>query len=310
MTAEITMLVVSVFPGPRGGAVFFGKDQSGNRVRAVADQAHICRPPQRGETWRIQGTFARHPQFGDQLHVERACPVKPDGRVVAHYITNHPAFRGIGIGAAKVAQLRKTFGDGLVTLLDQRDIEKLSQVLGGECAGNLIQRWHENAKEAGVIAFLDAHGADVRLATKVLRYWPDRTLEKLQENPYRLLFLAGWPTVDRIASSLGMRWDDQRRLVAAVESVVYARLHSEKDTRIDSEALHAGVLALLGHRDPAAARRAIELAAAERTIVGDEIDGYQAFGCAVMERFLSSRFQTLIASGVRQDAPARKLRAH
>jgi len=302
LTAEITMLVVSVFPGPRGGAVFFGKDQSGNRVRAVADQSHICRPPQRGETWRIQGTFARHPQFGDQLHVERACPVKPDGRVVAHYITNHPAFRGIGIGAAKVAQLRKTFGDGLVTLLDQGDIEKLSQVLGGECAGNLIQRWHENAKEAGVIAFLDAYGADVRLASKALRYWPDRTLEKLQENPYRLLFLAGWPTVDRIASSLGLRWDDQRRLVAAVESVVYARLHSEKDTRIDSEALHAGVLALLGHRDPAAARRAIELAAAERTIVGDEIDGYQAFGCAVMERFLSSRFQTLIASGGRQDA--------
>ena len=302
MTAEITMLVVSVFPGPRGGAVFFGKDQSGNRVRAVADQAHICRPPQRGETWRIQGTFARHPQFGDQLHVERACPVKPDGRVVAHYITNHPAFRGIGIGAAKVARLRKTFGDGLVTLLDQRDVEKLSQVLGGERAGNLIQRWHENAGEASVIAFLDAHGADVRLATKVLRYWPDRTLEKLQENPYRLLFLAGWPTVDRIASSLGMRWDDQRRLVAAVESVVYARLHSEKDTRVDSAALHAGVLALLGHRDPAAARKAIELAAAEGTIVGDEIDGYQAFGCAVMERFLSSRFQTLIASGGRQDA--------
>jgi hypothetical protein len=25
------MLVVSVFPGPRGGAVFFGKDQSGTR---------------------------------------------------------------------------------------------------------------------------------------------------------------------------------------------------------------------------------------------------------------------------------------
>ena len=35
----------------------------------------------------------------------------------------------------------------------------------------------------------------------------------------------------------------------------------------------------------------IELAAAEGTIVGDEIGGYQAFGCAVMEKFLSSRFQ-------------------
>ena len=303
MTAEITMVIASVFPGPRGGAVFFGKDQSGNQVRAVADQAHICRPPRRGETWRIQGTFARHPRFGDQLHVDRACPVKPDGRVVAHYLTNHPAFRGIGIGAARVARLCRTFGDRLVLLLDQGDVEKLSQVVGNECAANLIRRWHENAEEAGVVAFLDAHGADVRLASKVLRYWPDRTVEKLQENPYRLLFLAGWPTVDRIASSLGMRRDDRHRLIAAVESVVYARLHAEKDTWIDGAALHAGVLALLGHHDPAATRRAVELAAAEGTIVGSEVDGYQAFGCAVMEKYLSLRFQTLIGSDTRQDAP-------
>ena len=118
-----------------------------------------------------------------------------------------PIIQPSGVSASdrrKVARLSKTFGDGLVTLLDQGDVEKLSLVLGGECAGNLIQRWRENAKEASVVAFLDAHGADVRLASKVLRYWPDRTVEKLQENPYRLLFLAGWPTVDRIASSLGI----------------------------------------------------------------------------------------------------------
>ena len=71
MTAEITLLVTSVYPGPWGGAVFFGKDSSGQPVRAVADSAHIGRPPQRGETWRLEGAFARHPQFGDQLQVEK-----------------------------------------------------------------------------------------------------------------------------------------------------------------------------------------------------------------------------------------------
>ncbi len=294
------MLVSSVYPGPLGGAVFFGKDQSGNRLRAVADHAHICRPPQAGETWRLHGTFARHPRFGDQLHVESACPIKPDGRVVLHYLTHHPAFRGIGIGPAKVAKLRKAFGDGLVALLDQRDAEKLSQVLDDQSTANLIRRWSESVQEATVVAFLDAHGADVRLASKVLRYWPDHTVRKLQENPYRLLFLAGWPTVDRIAGSLGIQWDDERRLVAAVESVIYARLHSQKDTRIDTAALQGGVLGLIGQRDPKAARRAIELAAVEGTIVGDEINGYQAFGCAVMERFLALRFQSLLASGMSQ----------
>lgn len=297
------MLVGSVFPGPRGGAVFFGRDQSGSRVRAVAGRAHICRSPRSGETWRLQGTFVRHPRFGDQLNVEKASPVRPDGRVVAHYLTHHPAFRGIGIGPAKVARLCKAFGGGLVALLDRGEVEKLSRILDNECASNLIQRWRENAKEAGVVSFLEAHGVDVRLASKVLRYWPDRTIEKLQENPYRLLFLAGWPTVDRIASLLGVRWNNERRLAGAVESVVYTRLHSDKDTRIDGAELRGGVLRLIGHRDPTAAQRAIELAAAEGTIVGDEIDGYQAFGCAVMERFLASRFQNLIASGAGQGAP-------
>ena len=89
-----------------------------------------------------------------------------------------------------MAQLRKAFGDGQDIAGSERHRET-EPGAGRRMCGNLIQRWHENAKEAGVIAFLDAHGADVRLATKVLRYWPDRTLEKLQENPYRLLFLAG-----------------------------------------------------------------------------------------------------------------------
>ncbi len=295
MTAEITLLVTSVYPGPWGGAVFFGKDSSGQPVRAVADSAHIGRPPRRGETWRLEGAFARHPQFGDQLQVERAHPVKPDGRVIAYYLTHHPAFRGIGIGPAKVARLSKTLGDRLVSLLDQEDIEKLSSVLGEECARKLMERWRENAKEASVMAFLDSCGADVRLAARVLRFWPDRTVEKLRENPYRLLFLLGWPAADRIAHSLGMDAEDHRRLTAAAESVIYTRLHAEKDTRVDAAALQNDILKLLRLRDLGAAQRAIQMAVAEGSIVGDERTGYQAFGCAVMERALAAKFQTLLS---------------
>ena len=289
------MLVTSVYPGPRGGAVSFGKDPSGNPLRALVDGAHICRPPRRGESWRLQGVFRRHPQFGDQFHVENARPLKPDGRVVTHYLTHHPAFRGIGVGPAKVARLSKTFGDGLVSLLDRADVEKLSVVLGEACAGNLVERSRENAQEARVAAFLDACSADVRLASRVLRYWPDRTVEKLRENPYRLLFLVGWPTADRIARSLGIGLDDDRRLIAAAESVIYTRLHVEKDTRMDTADLQDGILQLTRLREVQIAQRAIELATTEGTLVGDERTSYQAFGCAVMEKFLATKFQRLLS---------------
>ena len=64
--AEVTMLVDSVFPGPQGGAVFAGKDQSGSRVRAVADRDHICRPPHRGDRVPAGSLHAALPLVGDR----------------------------------------------------------------------------------------------------------------------------------------------------------------------------------------------------------------------------------------------------
>lgn len=307
MTVEITLFVSSVFAGPHGGAVFSGRDQSGGKVRAVADRRCIYRSPQRGEAWRLAGTFIRDPTYGQQLRVDKAWPVKPEGGAIAHYLAHHAVFRGIGIGPAKAARLSKTFGAELVALLDQGDTGKLGQVVGGQSAGQLVQRWRENTSEASVVSFLDSHGADVRLASKVLRYWPDRTIEKLRENPYRLLFLAGWPAADRLAASLGVPEDDERRLAAAVESVVYGHLHAEKDTLVGDATLEAGVSRLLGQRNASAARRAIDLAAAEGTIVGNRSDGYQAFGCAVMESSLAARFRSLSADEAQQDTARRQV---
>ena len=105
----------------------------------------------------------------------------------------------------------------------------------------------------------------------------------------------GWPAADRIAHSLGIGADDDRRLVAAVESVIYSRLHAEKDTRVDSTALQAGILKLLRVRELRVAQRAIKLAIVDGTLVGDEPAGYQAFGCAVMEKFLATTFQGLLS---------------
>ena len=185
---------------------------------------------------------------------------------------------------------------GWYRLLDQEDIEKLSSVLGEECARKLMERWRENAKEASVMAFLDSCGADVRLAARVLRYWPDRTVEKLRENPYRLLFLVGWPAADRIAHSLGMGAEDHRRLTAAVRvGHLYAascRKRHAGRRRGPSERYSKAASRL---RDLRAAQRAIKMAVAEGSLVGDERTGYQAFGCAVMERSLAAKFQTLLS---------------
>ena len=58
--------ITSVYPGPRGGAIFLGRDAAGKRRRLVADYRRIFRTSVVGETWSLTGEIRRHPRYGDR----------------------------------------------------------------------------------------------------------------------------------------------------------------------------------------------------------------------------------------------------
>lgn len=293
MNAVTTTITVStVHPGPFGGAVFTGKNPSGIWIRAIAARGKISRAPLRGETWFLIGNTVRHPKYGDQLHVDKARLTPPTGKLLSNYLATHPSFRGIGIGQAKASRLYHKFGEQLPRLLDDGDVDTLSEELDEEVVRRLILAWRENASEAAVIAFLDNHGVDARLARKILHCWPSEAVKKLEENPYRLLVIAGWATVDRLATSLGTEPFDERRLIAAAEAAVYARLDTAKDTLSGSQVVRAAVKNILRCPDDIA-RKAVALAVKDCSLTGDEESGYQPLGCALMERYLMNRFEEM-----------------
>ncbi|MET0462597.1 MAG: AAA family ATPase [Chitinophagaceae bacterium] len=148
-----------------------------------------------------------------------------------------------------------------------------------------------NARESAVVAFLDEHGVDAKLVNQILRCWPEDPLSKIRENPYRLLALTDWSTVDRVAGSLGVGSDDESRLIAAAEAVVYGRLDTAKDTLIEDEELKEGVRTLLGCTDEDTPIKAVHLAIRNSALAGDADHGYQSLGCALMEQYLMRRFQ-------------------
>lgn len=295
-SATTTVTVSTVHSGPVGGAIFTGRDESGRWIRAVADREAIFRAPLRGEIWRLTGRFNRHHTYGIQLYVERSQLLRPTGRLLVRHLATHPSFRGIGIGMARASRLYKEFGERLTELLDDGDANALTKVLDEEVARMLAEAWRANAQEASTVMFLELHGVDVRLAGKILRYWPENAVEKLKENPYRLLALSDWPAVDRLARSLGVGADDERRLIAATEASVYQRLDVAKDTLNDDASLRGSVSSLLNCRDSETSRKAIELSLYDGAIVGDSDIGYQSFGCAVMERYLMERFRGMVHS--------------
>ncbi|MCI0365689.1 MAG: ATP-dependent RecD-like DNA helicase [Phycisphaerales bacterium] len=287
------MTISTVYPGASGGAIFCGRDAAGRQLRFVGNRDRIFRAPVIGEVWSLEGENRRHPQYGDQVHIERASLIQPTGRLVVDFLLKHPAFDGLGIGKAKVARLWAEFGPDLDAVLTKGDVEKLSGVLSMESAQRLAEAWRAVSEEAGVVSFLEHHGFDIRLANKVRRIWPDAPLAKLQENPYRMLAFAAWEQVDRTARSLGVAQDDPRRRVAAVEACLYRRLDA-KHTLTPEAMLLQGVCAAVGARNTHIAHAAVVRALSEHAIVATG-DGYQPLGAAVMERAVANCLRDLLA---------------
>ncbi len=285
--------ITTVYPGPRGGAIFSGRDTAGKRLRFVAGCNHICRAPVVGETWSLTGEIRRHPRYGEQVHVEQASLIQPRGQLIIDFLSKHPAFDGLGIGKAKAMRLWKNFGSDLYEILSQGDLEKLTYVLPEETAQRLVEAWRTVSKEAGIISFLDAHGFEARLADKVRKIWRGDALTKLKENPYRMLAFAGWEKVDQMARALGVTHDDPRRQVAAVEACLYKRLDT-KHTLTPYEMLLDSLSNVMGMCSTGVACAAVDRALDEHAIIATG-DGYQPLGAAVMEKTIMNYLHELLA---------------
>lgn len=141
-----------------------------------------------------------------------------------------------------------------------------------------------------IVGFLNKHKVNVRLARKIFHYWGAESVEKICENPYRVLIIASWDEVDKLAISLGLSPLDPRRLTAAAEAFTYRRLDLHKDTLTDEKTLRQGINQLINIPDEQVSKKALDLALQEGAVVGDSSKGFQPLGCAFMEQYLARRF--------------------
>lgn len=273
-----------------GGAIFSGTTADEQNVRVVASAAALGRPPVPGEAWFVSGDLRVHATHGEQLHATSCRYELPRGRLITRFLAEHPDF--VGIGETKANRLWDAFGERLPATLAAGDVDALGDVLTRPMAIRLVEVWAEKRVDAETVEFLDRHGLDWSLATKLRRAWGDSALEMLKRNPYFLLAFASWSRVDNAALKLGIALDDERRLVGAVEAALYGRLQ-QGHTLADYDTLVQLVGRMVGR--PSAAR-AIELAVAEGAVCGGREAGYQAFGAAALETGIADRIRAMLAS--------------
>lgn len=278
-----------IWEGEHGGAVFNATALSGKKYRFVAGQNIMPRPPLSGEVWEIGGKLRNHPEYGEQVETRSAILRRPSGKLIVSTISKSKMFPGIGV--VKAEKLWTEFGDLIYEMLGAAEFTPFASMLGNELARVLVNGWTALSVEAEVFRYLDMHGLPFWMSQKLISIYENDVVEKLEENPYRLLAFTSWHQADRVARSIGIDPHDKRRLIAAVEAVSYQRLqHSHTWTK--KREVHSRVRHLLGC-DSETATDAINLALENYAIVVSE-SGLQGVGPAAMEQYIVERIREMI----------------
>lgn len=222
--------------------------------------------------------------------------VLPSGKQLVEFLASRAEF--VGVGKATATRLWDRFGTELYRLLGNGDVESLSEILDRSQAGIVVDAWQGQQALADCVVFFDEQGLDSRLARKALEFWGTMAVQKILDNPYRLLTVCSWARIDQVALRLGFAKDDPRRIVAAVESLLYERL-DRKHTWC-SAALLLKMTAKRLHSNRLLAEQALARAVQDGAAL--VIDGgYQPAGAAYMERYIEDRISRHIDGEVRND---------
>ncbi|MEK7784798.1 MAG: ATP-dependent RecD-like DNA helicase, partial [Chloroflexota bacterium] len=171
-----------------------------------------------GESLRLEGVWAAHPQYGKQFKAdkcEQILPASVEG--IKRYLGS-----GLikGIGPKTAARIVKKFGAETLKVIDEKP-RALRDVLGiGPKKAALIEvAWGQQKAIKNVMIFLQGHGVSTGLAVKIYKQYGNMSEQIVKNDPYRLardIYGIGFKTADKIARQLGLPPDAPSRVEAGV----------------------------------------------------------------------------------------------
>lgn len=262
MLIEKTLRVTSVRsqnPKGFGGCIFSGKpiadagevqDASAYYVVKASSSVIGGVQVQPGQWWKVAGTaYERITEVNGyrmaewQLDAATGHLVRPSGGHIVAFIADSPAF--VGIGHVKARKLWDRFGDSLYELLDTRNIAALAPTLSPESAEQVVSAWVAYG-DGKTLQWLQMQGFDVVMGRKILEFYAEDTIQKIEEDPYRLLsFCATWAQVDKLArNQFAVQDADPRRLQGATEEALY-RVFDDGHTQVPMSTLVSRLTSVL-----------------------------------------------------------------
>ena len=211
--------------------------------------------------------------------------LRPSGEHIVQLLSTSPAFPGIG--EVKARRLWEQLGESLYDSLDHADIDALASVVGAELAQVLLAGWRQYG-DAAALRWFQSIGLSLRLSRKLLDVYEDEALATVEADPYRLIgFGMNWPAADTLACKhFGLAADDERRLAAAVEAVMYEKF-DEGHTYCARQVVEAALTRLVGK---AQVSSAVDLAQSHHYVQVCE-NRFHALGPYLIEKTVAETLQ-------------------
>tara|TARA_R110001583_G_scaffold72800_1_gene203379 strand:- start:18546 stop:20714 length:2169 start_codon:yes stop_codon:yes gene_type:complete len=204
-------------------------------VAAIPASVADPKGPQVGEVWEVYGearTVVRdisgleYPIKDTQIDAQHATLLRPSGSQLVQWLADNID----GIGVTKAQKLYDLFvvrsDVTLYDALDAEDHEAIKSVIPSEHIRTaMFNKWLASG-DAQTLRFVQERCIPLPLARKVIKFHGKQTIDKLLEDPYRLLsFTGSWSLVDGLArDKFDFALDSTKRLSAALEDALYAAL--------------------------------------------------------------------------------------
>ncbi|RDG36758.1 SF1B family DNA helicase RecD2 [Streptomyces corynorhini] len=174
---------------------------------------------QPGESLRMEGRWASHPQYGKQFTVENYTTVLPATiQGIRRYLGS-----GLikGIGPVMADRITTHFGVDTLDIIENEP-KRLVEVpgLGPKRTKMIGAAWEEQKAIKEVMIFLQGVGVSTSIAVRIYKKYGDGSISVVKGEPYRLaadVWGIGFLTADRIAQAVGIPHDSPERVKAGLQ---------------------------------------------------------------------------------------------
>ncbi len=173
---------------------------------------------QAGQHVTLRGVWVMHPKFGKQFEAKQCTATLPNSILGLKKYLGSGLIKGIGpIYAEKLVD---RFGTDVLAVIEN-DPAQLLRVdgIGPKRVEVITKAWKDQKEIAAIMVFLQDKGISSTYATKIYKAYGQRSIEFMQENPYRLadeIWGIGFKTADAIAQKMGFDTHSLKRIRAGI----------------------------------------------------------------------------------------------